>query len=296
MDLETIQKYSKAGEIAATALQYGKSLIKNGAKVIEILDAVETKIEDMGGKPAFPAQISLNECAAHSCSSMDDDTILRDHVVKLDVGVHIDGYIADNALTVDLSGKYTDLVNASRDALNEALKIIKPGITLAEIGNVIHKTITSAGFSPVRNLSGHGLGHYNIHTKPSVPNFDNGNKNTLEDGDVIAIEPFASMGAGIVQESVPATVFTLMKDTGVRDPITRKVLQEIKKYNGLPFAKRWLERTFGTPRTNLALRTLVRMDCIQEHNPLVDQSRGMVSQAEHSVIVQGKPLVYTRIE
>jgi len=140
------------------------------------------------------------------------------------------------------------------------------------------------------------LGHYNIHTKPSVPNFDNGNKNTLEDGDVIAIEPFASMGAGIVQESVPATVFTLMKDTGVRDPITRKVLQEIKKYNGLPFAKRWLERTFGTPRTNLALRTLVRMDCIQEHNPLVDQSRGMVSQAEHSVIVQGKPLVYTRIE
>ncbi|PIN76084.1 type II methionyl aminopeptidase [Candidatus Woesearchaeota archaeon CG10_big_fil_rev_8_21_14_0_10_36_11] len=294
METETIQKYVKAGTIAAEALQYGTSLIKNGTKVITILDAIETKIQELGGELAFPAQISLNECAAHSCSDMNDETVLHDHVVKLDVGVHIDGYIADNAVTIDLSGKYTELVNASRDALSEALKIVTPGVSLAEIGNVIHKTITSYGFSPVRNLSGHGLGHYNIHTKPSIPNFDNGNKNTLKDGDVIAIEPFASTGAGIVQESVPATVFTLVKDAGVRDPITRKVLQEIKKYNGLPFAKRWLERTFGTPRTALALRTLVRVGCVQEHSPLVDQSRGIVSQAEHSVIVQKKPLVYTR--
>lgn len=295
MNQETIQKYIKAGKIAAEALQYGKSLIKPSAKVIEILDKVEEKIKEFGGGIAFPAQISLNEFAAHSCSDLNDETILSDQIVKLDVGVHVDGYIADNALTVDLSGEYEELVKASREALDNALKVIKPGVTLAEIGQVIHKTIASYGFAPVKNLSGHGLGEYDIHTKPSVPNFDNGNQNTLEEGDVIAIEPFASTGAGIVQESSPATVFTLTNDVGVRDPITRKVLQEIKTYNDLPFAKRWLERKFGTPKTNFALRMLKKAGCLNEHAPLFDQNRGVVSQAEHSVIVLKEPIVFTKV-
>ncbi|MBU0460233.1 MAG: type II methionyl aminopeptidase [Nanoarchaeota archaeon] len=295
MNQKIIDKHLQAGKIAAEALQYGKSLIKENAKVIAILDQVEAKILELKGEIAFPAQISLNEFAAHSCSDLNDQTILKDQVVKLDVGVHIDGYIADNALTVDLSGKYTDLVNASRDALNNALKIIKPGISLSKIGKVIQETITAAGFAPVKNLSGHGLGHYNIHTRPSVPNYDNGNENILKEGMVIAIEPFVSTGAGMVQESSPATVFTLINESNIRDPITRKILFEIRKYNGLPFAKRWLERKFGTPKTNFALRTLIRNDCITEHAPLFDQRRGIVSQAEHSVIVKDKPIVFTRL-
>ncbi len=296
MDQETLQKYVDAGRIASEALHYGRSLIVKGAKVIEILDKVEKKIEELGGEPAFPAQISLNEFAAHSCSDLNDETVLSDQIVKLDVGVHLDGFIADNALTVDLSGEYSDLVKASREALNNALKVIKPGVALKEIGGVIHETITSYGFAPVKNLSGHGLDEYQIHTRPSVPNFDNGNENVLEEGDVVAIEPFASTGAGIVQESSPATVFTLTKDSGVRDPISRKILIELKKNNGLPFAKRWLERKFTTPKTNFALRMLKKAECIEEHPPLFDQNRGMVSQAEHTVIVLEEPVVTTWYE
>ncbi len=294
MDSEIEQKHIEAGKIAAEALQYGKSLIKEGALIREILDKVEARIKEQAGI-AFPAQISLNEFAAHSCSDLNDETTLKDQVVKLDVGVHVDGHIADNALTVDLSGQYTDLIKASREALNNALKIIQPEITLAEIGKTIHETITSYGLSPVKNLSGHGLGKFNIHTQPSVPNYDNGNENMLGEGMVIAIEPFASTGAGIVQESSPATVFTLVNENNIRDPITRKVLFELRKYQGLPFAKRWLETKFGTPKTNFALRTLVRNDCIAEHPPLFDQNRGFVSQAEHSVIVKDKPIVFTRL-
>ena len=297
MEQDIIDKYVKAGKIAGEALQYGASLIKVGAKIIEILDKVEEKILKDGGGIAFPAQISLNEVAAHSCSDLNDQIILTaNHIIKLDVGVHIDGHIADNALTVDLTGKNDLLVKASREALNNALKIIKPGITLGEIGRVIHETITSYGYAPVKNLSGHGLGIYNIHTAPSIPNYDNKSNKILEKGMVIAIEPFASTGAGIVQESSPATVFTLVRDSGVRDPITRSVLQEIKKYKGLPFAKRWLERKFGTNKTNFALRTLMNAGCVQDHAPLVDQSRGLVSQAEHSVIVLEKPIVFTRLD
>lgn len=295
MEKEILEKYLKAGRIAGEALEYGKSLIKPGAKVIEILDKIEEKIIALGGEMAFPAQISLNETAAHACSDLKDETVLKEQLVKLDIGVQIDGYIADTALTVDLSGKYAELVKASWGALEEALKMIKPGITLGEVGRVIHKAITSYGFSPVRNLSGHGLEQYDIHTKPSVPNFDNGNDYELEEGEVIAIEPFASSGAGIVQESSPATVFSLIKEGAVRDLTARKILEEIKSYKGLPFAKRWLERKFGTAKTNFALMMLLKQDCLQQHPPLVDQNRGMVSQAEHSVIVLEKPIVFTRL-
>lgn len=293
MDQETLQNYLQAGKIASEALNYGKSLIKPGAKIREILDQIENKIIQLNGNIAFPAQISLNEVAAHSCSDLNDQTILEDQIVKLDVGVHLEGHIADTALTVDLSNKYSDLVKASREALNNALKLTAPGTTLAEIGKTIHETITSYGFSPVKNLSGHGLGHYDIHTSPSIPNFDNGNQTELEEGDVIAIEPFASTGTGIVQESSPATVFSLTQERPVRDPITRNILKEIRTYNNLPFAKRWLERKFTTPKTNFALRNLIKNDCLQQHPPLVDQNRGMVSQAEHSVIVQEKSIIFT---
>ncbi|MFH1682866.1 MAG: type II methionyl aminopeptidase [Candidatus Woesearchaeota archaeon] len=296
MDQETLNSYLKAGEIAAEVLEYGKSLIKPEAKVVEILDLIEKKIIEKGGNIAFPAQISLNEVAAHNCPDLNDQTTLKDQVVKMDIGVHIDGYIADTATTIDLSQQHTELVKASREALNEALKLVAPGTELREIGKKIHEIITAHGFSPIRNLSGHGLDQYQIHTSPSIPNFDNGNENILEEGDVIAIEPFASSGAGIVQESSPATLFSLVAEHPIRDPITRSVLKEIQTYQGLPFTKRWLERKFTTNKTNFALRNLLRSGCLQEHAPLVDKNKGMVSQAEHSVIVLEKPIVFTRTD
>ncbi|MDP3640449.1 MAG: type II methionyl aminopeptidase [Nanoarchaeota archaeon] len=294
MEQEIIEKYLKAGKITAIAREFGQQLIKPGASVREILDKVETKIVELGGQPAFPAQISLNEFAAHCCSDLTDTTILQDQVVKLDVGVHIDGYIADTAVTVDLSGKHGKLLKASQDALEKALALVRPGVTLAALGKAIQETITAAGFSPVRNLSGHGLGHFEIHARPSIPNVDNGNQNVLKEGMVIAIEPFASTGAGTVQESSPATVFTFVSDAGIRDPITRKVLEEIRTYQKLPFAKRWLEKKFGIAKTNFALRQLLTKGCLEQHPPLVDEARGLVSQAEHSVIVLEKPIVFTR--
>ena len=294
MDPEIEQKHILAGTIASQALYYGKSLLKPGVKVVDVLDKIELKITELGGKPAFPAQISLNEVAAHHCAELSYNVELQDQVIKLDVGVHIDGYIADNALSVDLSGKYPELIKASKEALDAAIKTVRPGVKLGDIGKTVHEVITSYGYAPVRNLSGHGLGHYKIHTAPSIPNFDNHNSTALKEGMAIAIEPFASMGSGMIQERPPASVFTFVKDAGVRDPITRNILKEIKTYNGLPFAKRWLERKFGSAKASFALRNLERLECLYAHPPLVD--KGMVSQFEHSMIVKDKPLVFTRYE
>jgi len=286
MDEETLNKLKKAGQVAAQALEYAKTLIKKDASLLEVTEKIEEKIKELGGGLAFPVQISLNDTAAHFCPDQDDKTILKDQLVSIDIGVHIDGFIGgDTALTVDLSGENEELVKASREALNNALKIIKPGIKLREIGKTIHETITKYGFSPVRNLSGHGLDQYNIHSPPSVPNYDNGDETELKEDQLIAIEPFASKGAGIVYESGNPSVFQLTEKKPVRNIFTRQILKELEKLNGLPFCRRWLTKKFSLPKVNFALRELKALDILREYPPLVDKNHGLVSQAEHTLIV-----------
>lgn len=290
------QNYIKAGKISAEVLEYGKSLIKKGNSLLEATELIEKKIFELGGKPAFPVQFSCNEIAAHFCAEEDDKTIFDEQVVCLDLGVHVNGAIGDNAYTIDLSGKYNDLVKAAQRALEEALKIINVGTELREIGKVINDTIKSYGYNPVRNLSGHGLDLYNIHTKPTLPNIDDGNKAKLEKGMAFAVEPFATTGSGVVHESGLPTVFMLEHKKPVRSPITREILKEIEAYEGLPFAKRWLTRKFG-PKANFALRELAQLSIIHQFPPLVEVSKGIVTQAEHSVLIddEGEVVVLTKL-
>jgi methionyl aminopeptidase len=297
MDEETLSKLKKAGKIAAEARDFGASLIKKDASLLDVTKRIEEKILKLGGEMAFPPQISMNDCAAHSCPDEDDKTILSNQVCSLDIGVHIDGFIGgDTAATVDLSGENAELVKASLEALNNALKIIKPGVKLFEIGKVIQETITGYGFAPVVNLSGHGLDEYNIHAKPSIPNFDTGDKTELVEDQLIAIEPFASKGAGIIYESGNATVFQLIGKKPVRNTFTRQILKEIEKFKELPFCRRWLVEKFSLPKVNFALRELKNLDILREYPPLIDKNHGIVSQAEHTLIVKDKPIILTKIE
>ena len=284
MDNETIEKYRKAGKIAAQALEYAVSLVRPGISLAEVCYKTDEKIKELGANPAFPTQISLNDTAAHFCPE-NDDIKFTDQVVSIDVGVHFDGFIGDNAMTIDLSGKNIELVKASREALDNAIKAIKPGIKLSEIGKTIHETITKYGFSPVRNLSGHGLGEYDIHTKPTIPNYENGDETILKEGDIIAIEPFASKGSGIVYESSNPTIFQIIEPKPVRNAITRQAMKEIVSYNGLPFSKSWLNKKLGEAKANFAFRELRLLGILREYPPLIDQAHGLVSQAEHTVLV-----------
>lgn len=295
MDSESIEKIKLAGRITAQVREYGASLVKKNASMVDVLDKVENRIIELGGKPAFPAQISCNHIAAHYCPEENDTFRFNDELVSLDVGVHVDGFIGDTAKTIDLSGKYSNLVKAAEQALENALEIIKPGITLGEIGKVIQETIQKYDYAPVRNLSGHGLGQYQIHTKPSIPNFNNHDPTKLEKGMLFAIEPFASTGAGIVQDAGIPTVFELAGRKPVRNPITRQVLKEIDEYEHLPFCTRWLTRKFG-PKAKLALRDMEQLGMLHMHPPLGDRDRGMISQAEHTVLIddEGNVIVTTK--
>jgi len=296
MEEKEKQDYIQAGKIAAEVLDYGRGLIKKGSSLLEVTDKIEKKIFELKAEPAFPVQISLNAAAAHYCPDSEDKIIFEDQLCCLDVGVHVNGSIGDNALTVDLSGKNIELVKASREAVNEALKIIQIGTKLGEIGKVIQETIESFGFKPVRNLSGHGLESYNIHSKPTIPNYDNKDTTELKKGQVIAIEPFATSGAGLIHEKGNATVFAQIVKKPVRVGFVRDILKQIESYKMLPFTKRWLTAKFSEPKVNYALKQLKQFEIIKEYPPLVERSEALVSQAEHSVIVDDKIIVTTKLD
>jgi methionyl aminopeptidase len=286
------EDWIKAGKITAEALQFGKDMIKPGVKLLDVAVAVEQKMIDLGGAPAFPVNISLNSIAAHYTPSVNDEKVFNDEVVKLDVGAMVEGAIGDAAVTVDLSGKYTDMMKAAEDALDAALKISVPGMALGKIGKEIEDAIKSHGFVPIRNLSGHSLELNDLHSGITIPNYDSGEETKLEEGQRFAIEPFATDGAGKVNDSANPEIFSVVQPKPVRSQASRGLLKQAQVFQGLPFAKRWIEMPLF--KLNFAIRELCNLKVLHEYPPLVEANKGIITQAEHTIIVKDKPVITTK--
>ncbi len=298
MDPETLNKILKAGKIAAQVRREGAKKFLPGAKALEIMDFCEKRIIALGGEIAW-AQMALNDIAAHYCPEEDDATELKTgDLVKIDIGVHLDGYIADNAMTVEVgtSHQYTDLIKASQNALRAAIKLVRPGCRLWELGEAQLSEAEALGLTTIKNLSGHSIERYKVHAGISIPTFNNKDKTELQEGWQIAIEPFITDGQGMVKDKGKATIFMVQKEKGVRTPSARTILEEVKPRQGLPFTTRWLTRKIGTGATALGLRELLQMQVIRAYPPLGEVSDRKVAQFEHAMIVKDKPLVYTRHE
>jgi methionyl aminopeptidase len=277
VDNNILEKYREAGRILTEVRDNAVKRVKVGASLLELAEHIESSIKDKGAGVAFPANISINEEAAHATPSVNDKRIFGRDLVKLDIGAHIDGYIADTAVTIDL-GSNKQIVKASQTALDAAIEIVKAGINTSEISEIIEKTITSFGFNPVVNLTGHGLEQYVQHAPPSILNKRTETGVNLKEGQVIAIEPFTSSGAGRVYEAGHAEIFSLLDLKPIRSSDARKVLREIETFKKLPFAKRWLKG-----RVDMSLRQLEAAGIIRPYPVLKDH--GLVSQSEDTVIV-----------
>lgn len=300
MNDEQKLQFKKAGQIAGKARDYGASLIKEGKRVVDILDKVEDFILSQGAGIAFPAQISINTIAAHQCSAHDDPTVIKaSDVVKLDVGAHINGFIGDTARTVNLDGSYKELIAASKAALDKAITLMKPDMPVGEIGKAIQETIKDKGFVAVKNLSGHGLGQFQIHTSPHIPNIALDNSTVLQEGMTVASEPFATNGAGAIAEGGEPTVFSAIPNARLRSrtAFVKDVFAKIESYGGLPFASRWLVKEFGAGKVRFALKELERSGVIYSHPPLREIGKGVVAQSEHSFLIQdNKSIISTRVD
>lgn len=279
---DVLGKHRQAGRILAEVREGAIERVKEGALLLEVAEFVENSTKEKGGEPAFPCNISRNDEAAHATPAIDDDTVFGKDLVKIDIGIHVDGYIADSAVTVDLSGEHAELVRAAEAGLNAAIELIRDGMSTGEVGGAIEDAIRELGYRPVVNLSGHGLAQYNAHAPPTIPNVRHEHGVILKENDVVAIEPFATDGVGKVAEGGTLEIYGLLKARPVRVPEAKKLQKTMEEYQGLPFAKRWLPRE----RLDLALRTLKNAGALREYPVLRDEGGGLVSQAEHTVIVQ----------
>jgi methionyl aminopeptidase len=288
MDKDILDKYRKAGKIMREAKKYAKELVKEGMPVVQIADEVESKILSLGGKIGFPCNVSINEIAAHHVPLSNDSTILKKgDLVKVDIGVHIDGYITDSAVSFSV-GKDKEnevLIKATEDALKEAIKHVKAGVKVSELGGIIQKEIVKHKVQVIKNLRGHLIDRWTIHAGLNIPNYDDGNETQVEEGMIIAIEPFSTNGEGIVVEGKTSGSFTLLKpEANMRSG--RDILDHIKKeHNTLPFAKRWIVKQFGPVKAGLFLRELVTKGVGREYKTLREKANGKVAQTEHTLYV-----------
>lgn len=276
--------FKKSGEISRKAREYAEEITKVGVSHLDLVEKIEKKIRDLGGKPAFPIDISIDSVAAHQTPNVGDTKVLeKGQVVKVDIGAHINGCVTDTAVTVLLGNDWKELKKAADDALKAAIEQCIPGNKIRNVGKAIDAAITSHKFQTIANLSGHGIGQWIVHDVPTIPNYDNGDNSVFVEGQTIAIEPFATNGVGAVKDGKPDGVYRLLGKKPVRLDSVRKVLDYIQKeFNTLPFSPRWLTHL---QNYQFALRILEQEGIVQQYTELPEKSGGMVAQAEKSVMI-----------
>ncbi|SMO51577.1 type II methionyl aminopeptidase [Halorubrum cibi] len=280
LDDDAVESYREAGAVLVEAVNEAKSMVEPGRTQLEVAEWVEDFVREEGAGLAFPVNLSIDSEASHATPSRDDETEFGEEMVCLDVGVHVDGYIADAAVTVDHTGN-VELVEAAEMALEAAVDEAGPGVEVGVVGKAIEDVIRGYGYTPVLNLSGHGVERYDAHTGPNVPNRGVDRSVELEPGQAVAIEPFATDGRGKVGEGTDEEIFELEREKSVRDRRARQALEEIAEFDGLPFAARWL----SDDRAGMALRRLKQANVIKGYPVLKEADDALVSQAEHTLLI-----------
>jgi methionyl aminopeptidase len=287
---DELEAYRRGGGIISQLRRTVPTMVHEGGLVRELCERVEAEIIALGGQPAFPCNVSINEVTAHYTSPWDDTSVLpRDSVVKVDFGVHIDGYINDSAVTVSLSPIYHSMIEVAEEALRVGTTRIAHGVRFSDVGEQIEKTITQYGCKPIQNLTGHKVERYTIHAGRSVPNIAGPAPGRFEAGDVYAIEPFVTLkeAAGKVEDSDQVFIFRAVRERGARSESAKKVVEHVRRtYRTLPFASRWLYSSLGKTLVEDGFSEAVRAKCISGYPVLVEASGRIVTQAEHTVVVR----------
>ena len=295
MEKEDREKILQAGKILSQARQYAREIIKPGMNLREIADKIEDKIHELGGRVAFPTNLSINEIAAHYTPSWNDET-RAEGLLKVDIGVHVDGHVADSAFSLDLdkedkekskeSKENQNLIDSANAALESAGRTIKAGIELREIGRAVEETMKEYETTPITNLTGHQIEQYDLHAGLAIPNYDNESTEQITPG-LYAIEPFATTknASGKIKEGKYSGIYILTDDKKPRSQTARQVLDFIiKEYYTLPFCSRQIVRSLGT-RALLGIRELERNGNLHHFPQLIESSGQKVAQSEHTFIV-----------
>ena len=288
MDLR-LDCYQRAGKIAAEVRENARRKSHIGSTLFQVCESIEYEIRKRGAAPAFPVNVSLNDIAAHYTAEPDDKIAVNDtDVLKIDIGVHIQGYIADTAVTVCYDSKYDPLVKSAEAALSEAIRVAKTNIKASYIGRVIETTISKQGLRPIQNLSGHSLEQYTIHAGRSIPNiWTLGSSFNLAANQAYAIEPFVTTkdGQGVVHEGKIRNIFGITSRKPTKDKEVDEFLTELwNRFKTMPFALRWLIDKYEEKQARQYIDILIKRRNVHAYPVLIEGNGKTVAQAEHTFI------------
>jgi methionyl aminopeptidase len=289
-DKEELEKFRLSGRILRETREEMKTYVQENMLVIDVCEKVEGLIRAKGGKPAFPCNVSINEVAAHYTSPPNDTLrIPEGSTVKVDLGVHVDGYVTDTAFTVSFNPEGRSMANTAEQALKTVIENIHGDMALSKIGSLIETTIKNRGFKPISNLTGHSVGRYLIHAGTSIPNVAQVSLTKVKAGEVYAIEPFVTLpdAVGRVDDSPQTTIYRLLKAKSVKNEYATKLLKYIEaNFRTLPFAERWLIGLVPKEQHKAAFKELLASKAIMSYPVFVEVSKKPVAQAEHTVLLK----------
>ncbi len=284
------EQYIRAGRITREVREWVKDKVRPGAGYLQLALDVEREIVRRGGKPAFPCGIGVGEVTAHYAPPSDDERVIKEKdVVKVDLGVHIDGYIADTATTVTYNPEFQLLLGATERALGSAIAIVKKDPRTGEIGRAVNREAKDHGFKTISNLSGHTVDRYIVHAGKSIPNLFMPNLPALKRNEVFAVEPFLTLGnaAGYVIDSAQETIFSLasQRRLGVKelDEVVQLIWGERRT---LPFTPRWFSEQYKEGKLRDLLRKLEDKKVVRSYATLVEASGKPVAQFEHTMALE----------
>ncbi|KAJ4395909.1 Methionine aminopeptidase 2 [Gnomoniopsis smithogilvyi] len=311
MDDDFLTDYRHAAETHRQVRQWAQGWIKPGMSLTEIANGIEDSVRALTGHSGleegdaikagmgFPTGLNLNDVAAHYSPNIGCKKVFgQDDVMKIDIGVHVNGRIVDSAFTMAFEPKYDPLLEAVKAATNTGVKEAGIDARLGEIGGAIQETMESYEIElngvtypikSIRNLNGHTIHHYSIHGDKSVPIVKTDDQTKMEEGDVFAIETFGSTGNGYVRDQGECSHYALMADApkvDLRLSSAKSLLNTIKKNFGtLPWCRRYLDR-IGCEKYLLGLNNLVNNGIVQDYPPLIDKKGSYTAQFEHTILLK----------
>ncbi|MBE3117092.1 type II methionyl aminopeptidase [Candidatus Bathyarchaeota archaeon] len=289
-DKEELEKFRLSGKILRETREEMRGYVKENMPIIDVCEKVEGTIRAKGGKPAFPCNVSINEVAAHYTSPPGDTLrIPEGSTVKVDLGVHVDGYVTDTAFTACFSQEGRSMANTAEYALKSAIDSIHGDMATGRIGAIIETAIRNRGFKPISNLTGHSVGRYLIHAGTSIPNVSQLSLTKVKTGEVFAIEPFVTQidAIGRVDDSPQVTIYRFVKARTLKSPFAKRLLEHIEvNFRTLPFAERWLIGAVSHDQHKAAFAELISSKSVTGYPVFVEASKKPVAQAEHTVLIK----------
>ena len=289
-DLEELEKFRLSGKILCETREVMRGYVKENMPVIDVCERAESLIRERGGFPAFPCNVSINEIAAHYTSPPGDVSVIPvGSTVKVDMGVHVDGYVTDTAFTVSFNPEGRSMVATAEFALKAVVESVRGEMSTGRIGGIIEAAIRNHGFKPVSNLTGHSVGRYLLHAGISIPNVATLSTSRVRVGDVFAVEPFVTQPDAIarVDDSPQKTIFRLVRAKSAKTVYAKQLLKHIEtNFRTLPFAERWLFGVVPREHHAEAFKELLTSKLVTSYPVFVEASGRPVAQAEHTLLIK----------